>query len=557
MKTAQPDIKKQFNQGLFSRIEKLAGVFASPKSYARHKDRESTCCVNQIHTKNACVYTTYPEQTNYTRSKTPQPNAYQNTRPRSISKASINENTCQNNKVNVKELNNRLYYEYLKFQRDKTGADTYYSSSANNTNQQSFKSKNLLLKTTMQAENYASTKTIIRPVTPIECDQEIQENFDPNKNVQFQESMPPEYSTKCKNLLLLLNKEREAVSNVKTELQRVCVESRQEKHKLQQEIEELSQINSTYYKQYLKEKENNAQIMIKNNQLTHKLESASTQIRTLVNYTIDTIEKLFILQFSPPPSENTTFSRKKDPLEETRDQILANLAKVNSIEGGVNLSEELNKLSALQEKVAMYTAANNTQDAQKIIAEKTDKIPSKLQTWATNGLEEIQEEIWEPTETLTNHKAIGKNTEKSTRDNTNAVPSERNMPEMQNFNKIKSPTKQCANKENKVPPVKIERKNTVLSQVNTHKGSEIFGPVLSAIEASGIVENPDVGDHASLLKTLENLNMELGNLSLTEDAMLSPVEKCVIKKDSQYNQQSNAMKELEEIKARILNRKVK
>ncbi len=291
-------IKKQFSQGLFSRIEKLTCAFASPKTHIGSKRARDNLAIPGRGAKpstKAVAATMLVADPVQGRSRTPQPGYSSLQRQkRCVSRpgpAPVSGEST--NKVNLKELNNRLYYEYLKFQRDKDpsviccsrpasaaqrptmestlrpGAsqlhhsELLYSSSSNNNTSTNKLTLNLHAMHADKPGTKARTGTVSVCGPP-----EEDENWNPNGE-----------TAKCKNLLLLLNKEREAVSSLKAELKRVCVESREEKGKLQQEIDELNKTNTAYYKQYMKEKENSAQLDNNTKKLAAKSDSVSAQVR--------------------------------------------------------------------------------------------------------------------------------------------------------------------------------------------------------------------------------------------------------------------------------------
>ena len=95
--------------------------------------------------------------------------------------------------------------------------------------------------------------------------------------------------------------------------------------------------------------------------------------------------------------------------------------------------------------------------------------------------------------------------------------------------------------------------NNGKAKINTklHMGDEIFGSIMPTINASMIIANNE--DHPSLLGTLTNINDELGEMSEGENIINSPEAAAMIPKKS--NKFPNAMKELEELKARIMSRR--
>ncbi len=154
---------------------------------------------------------------------------------------------------------------------------------------------------------------------------------------------------------------------------------------------------------------------------------------------------------------------------------------------------------------------------------------SKMQTWAvTSGLERIDEELGEAADTFQDLKA-------------GTILKHQGIP---------------AESRPLIPQAELKLPATA----NLHRGSEIFGPILAAIEASNIVENADGVEHSSLMKTIENLNVELGNLSLSEDVLLNsspdkvPHNVVMQAKEPKLNTNA-AMRELEELKNRIRNRR--
>ncbi len=248
------------------------------------------------------------------------------------------------------------------------------------------------------------------------------------------------------------------------------------------------------------------------------------------------IEKLLLLRITLPNTEDPAGTgKKRDSIDEIRELITQKLQKASATEGGVDLSDELGKLTMLQERVAQFVKQSEE-------GERT--VTKKLQTWATTtGLEQIEEE--DPAETAHDPKAVQSATQAFGKCVHKAAQKDKPVP------------KQKPEPTSKPLAVQVEKKDQkrilAMAGGNMHRGSEIFGPILSAIEASGIAENNDTADHPSLMGTIENLNVELGNLSLSEDVALSPDNP----RPRLDEGPSKAMKELEELKNKIRSRRSK
>ena len=99
--------------------------------------------------------------------------------------------------------------------------------------------------------------------------------------------------------------------------------------------------------------------------------------------------------------------------------------------------------------------------------------------------------------------------------------------------------------------IHIEEFNTMKCSTNPLKGSEIFGPMLPAINLSSIINIPDIEDRTSLLKTIKNLCEEDEELELKGIAP-SPERPSEILRICNGK---SSMKELKELKARLIENK--
>jgi len=147
-----------------------------------------------------------------------------------------------------------------------------------------------------------------------------------------------------KDLLVLLNKEKEAVGYLKAELQKTCLDSRKEKAELQKKIHELNKTNTECYKQIAHERSSARQALNDNKALTQKYESVSTQNKVLINGFTELIEKIV---------------KQTVDLKTMETIIMNTLEEANKIEGGTLFSDELIKVK----KLAAQTKENTKDES--------------------------------------------------------------------------------------------------------------------------------------------------------------------------------------------------
>jgi hypothetical protein len=137
-----------------------------------------------------------------------------------------------------------------------------------------------------------------------------------------------------RELIDLLNKEKEVSSYLKAELQKTCLESRKEKAELQKKIYELSKGNAECYKQIANEKSNSRQAWSTNKILSKRFESISSQTRMLVSGLVEVIDEV---------AKQVMDAKVKDSIKQL---VINKLEKVNTVEGGIFFSDELRKIKA-------------------------------------------------------------------------------------------------------------------------------------------------------------------------------------------------------------------
>jgi len=442
--TSPSTIRKQFNQGLLTRIKKLTCTLASPNICDSQRPKET----------NRNVPHKQPES-NTSRSKTPQPDPNQHP-----TKALPDESA--------------KFCDYLRSQRNRsttechTGRPSHMKGKPVYYAKVSYSKDNKLIG---KVDDTLYSKYVSKSINPNVYPYKIgTENLNPNKSSNN--------TSNSKDLITLLNKEREEVGNLKAELKKTYLHSKKDKTELQQRIEELTKTNKSLVKEQrvIEQKYNELKLLPK------KLEAVTIQARTLAIGIVDALESAFA-------SYNTSFANgcsEKELLNKIKLAVMQKLEKTCSIEGGISFSPELCKLSMLQ-----------TKSDKSFNPQKQEKVEY-----------EVQEIVLNPKELEPKYKTSDKK------------------------------------------PKSVD----VIKKVNTnlHNGADIFGPILPTIEASVIVQNSD--EHPSLLGTIANLNEELANISESENIKSSPGNIISVpKKSSKFP--TNAMKELEELKARIMNRR--
>lgn len=407
----ESDARSQFNRSLCAHVKQLTATFASPvTNFRASKSKEKLIAA-------AAQTTSFPAGNS--RAKTPQPAFLLN----------------PTQAVHKEDAYSRLHYDYLKVQRNKSSAGKYTAKCK-------AAKRPPAMKTRQHSRDYGSSAAC-----PLEFDKE---NLYPGGE-----------DGKYNNLVALVNKERETVNNMKAELQRVCLESRKEKSKLQREIEELNIKNAELIKVHNRER----------NKLHEKCDALYYCIKTLTNAFV---EKLLFMQNI---NHNTEFHHTKgyNPISEMKELFVKELERVRALEFDIDFSQELSRLRDITNKAVKA---------------------ERLQAWAETRLEKIQEEAMERANTASTYKNAG----------------------------------EClAWEETRV-------KTSVPFQCSKQ---------------------------SLLLRTLEDINASVSELALTEDSADVPVKSkasdnskgSIMKKESKAT--NNAIKQLEEIKARILNRQRK
>lgn len=435
--TSPSTIRKQFNQGLLTRIKKLTCTLASPNTCDAQHPKENP-------SKNAARK--YSES-NTSRAKTPQPDPAQNNQPKALPDESAK------------------FCDYLRSQRNRSTTECH-------TGRPNVKAKAIPYakvacardsKTSGKAEDTLYSKYVSKSINPNVYPYRIgMENLNPNKTSNN--------TSNSKDLIALLNKEREEVGNLKTELKKTYLYSKKDKMELQQQLEELAKTNKALVKgqKALEQKYSELKLLPK------KLEAVTIQARTLATGIVEALESAFAKDCCG----------EKELLNKLKATVLQRMEKVSAVEGGISFSPELCRLSMLQAK------SNRLPNTQRPV-----EMEIKLNT------EDIEAKYRTSDKKPKNSKSI---------DATKKINS------------------------------------------NLHIGTDIFGPILPTIEASMIIQNND--ENPSLLGTIANLNEELGNMSEGENIVPSPGNAVSAPKKS-GKLPTNAMKELEELKARIMSRR--
>ena len=183
-------------------------------------------------------------------------------------------------------------------------------------------------------------------------DKSILYQYEENK-----ENIDPNTIAREKTLAMVVNREREAVSNMKNEVQRVYSESREERKKFKNEIEELKKENSEYYKELSKARNNICEMR----KQIEKIDSILNNVKKFVDCIV---ENLLQINCSNNLSESNLLTNIKDSI----------VAEIENFKIGIDFSEDIMKLKS---KVNIST------------------ISGKSQIWAVPKLEKIQEEILE------------------------------------------------------------------------------------------------------------------------------------------------------------------
>jgi len=276
------DAKSQFNKSLSTHIKQLTATFASPITnfgVSQLKDKPIT-----LANKTASI------QSNNNRAKTPQPRFLINSAQESV----------KQKKTSKEDPYNRLYYDYLKVQRNKTAIEKYAPV-------------NTKYKVIRKPEKNSVRSRQSSKDHNVACPLEF------NKENLYPSNME---DSKYNNLIALVNKERETVNNMKAELQRVCIESRAERNRFQKEIEELNVKNTELRKLHIREKE----------ELHKKYDIMYSFMKALINEVID--------KFTLKGNTNQAHYA----IEDIKTIFIKELENVSRADIGIDFSEELSKL---------------------------------------------------------------------------------------------------------------------------------------------------------------------------------------------------------------------
>lgn len=173
-----------------------------------------------------------------------------------------------------------------------------------------------------------------------------------------------------RELIDLLNREKEASSYLKAELQKTCLDSRKEKAELQKKIHELNKANSDCYKQIANERSNSRQAWSANRILSKRFDAISLQARTLVGGLVELLDEI------------AKESVDAKAVEGVRKLLVCKIEKANAVEGGMFFSEELRMVKAKKFAGASQGAAQDKAETE--LRERDGFQPIRVEKFNSN-----------------------------------------------------------------------------------------------------------------------------------------------------------------------------
>eukprot|EP00826_Nyctotherus_ovalis_P050458 TRINITY_DN6181_c0_g2_i3.p1 TRINITY_DN6181_c0_g2~~TRINITY_DN6181_c0_g2_i3.p1 ORF type:complete len:413 (+),score=123.88 TRINITY_DN6181_c0_g2_i3:108-1346(+) len=175
-----------------------------------------------------------------------------------------------------------------------------------------------------------------------------------------------------RELIDLLNREKEASGYLKAELQKTCLDSRKEKAELQKKIHELNKANSECYKQIANERSNSRQAWSANRILSKRFDAISLQAKILVSGLVELIDEI-----AQEPVDAKV-------MEGVRKLLVCKIEKANAIEGGMFFSEELRRVKAKKFADASQGVVKAKDKAEAELKEKDEFQPIRVEKFNSN-----------------------------------------------------------------------------------------------------------------------------------------------------------------------------